>query len=132
VYELLEHTADIGATFEAADPADLYQSAVDMLRQVLVGHSPVRGDRRMEVEVPAGVDEPGERFFRFVRELVYRFDVERFVPLEVVSMDPPTVLGDTFDPLRHQFQHEVKAVTRHMFSYACRADGCHASLVLDL
>jgi SHS2 domain-containing protein len=130
MYELMEHTADVKAAFRATDLTDLYASAVDMLRDLLVGASVVRSSRR--VVVPPEGDDPGERFFRFVRELVYLCDADGFIPGGLVSMAPPTVAGETFDPARHVFHHAVKAVTRHDWAFACAEDGCTAQMVLDL
>ena len=95
VYELLEHTADVKVRLWAPDLAGLYASAVEMMRGVLVGESP--GEGRAAVELAPEVDDAGERFFRFVRELVYLHDVERFVPSCLTGMDPPTVAGEAFD-----------------------------------
>lgn len=129
-YELAEHTADIKVRLWAADGAGLYAGAVAMLREVLVGASPVSGDRLVSV-APEG-DDPAERFFRFVRELVYLYDVERFVPGRLVAMDPPTVCGQSYDAALHAFEHAPKAVTRHGFVFDCGQGGCRAEMVLDL
>jgi SHS2 domain-containing protein len=77
----LPHTADLRAGVSGSDLASLYQSAADLVREVLVGGSAVAAgeERRLVVE---GADE-AERFFRFVRELLYLYDCEGFLPVRV-------------------------------------------------
>ena len=131
MYDLVDHTADIKVVIRSSDLAGLYASAVAMMREVLVGRSSVRDERT--VTVPPDGDDPGERFYRFVRELVYLADTDHFVPHRLVTMDPPTVLGDTFDAHRHTFEHAPKAVTRHQYVFAFDdTEGCRAEMVLDL
>lgn len=130
MYELLEHTADVRVRLWAPDLAGLYAAAVEMMRHVLVGRS--RVEERTVVELAVGGDDPGERFFRFVRELVYLHDVDRFVPCGLAGMDPLAVRGEAYDPVRHTFEHAPKAVTRHGFAFEAGEGGCRAELVMDL
>jgi SHS2 domain-containing protein len=130
-YRLLPHTADLRAEVRGADLGSLYGAAAALVRAVLVGDSAVqaRETRRLDV---AGADE-AERFFRFVRELVYLFDAEGFLPAEVRSVEPPVVAGEPFAAERHVGYHQLKAVTRHGYRFLRRPDGGYeAELVFDL
>jgi len=132
-YELLAHTADIKVALRAPDLAGLYQAAADMVREVLVGSSAV-AEEVLLVIPPEGA-APSEAFFRFVRELFYLYDVERFLPSRVVGLSPPTVAGEAFDPERHVPQRQVKAVTRHQYDFRGGRGGrggYTAEMVLDL
>lgn len=130
-YRLLPHTADLRAVIEAPDRAGLYQAAVDLVREVVAGDSPVGGGEERAIE-PAGGDER-ERFFRFVRELVYLYDAEGFLP-RAVSADggPLRVHGERFDPRRHHSERQLKAVTRHGLRLEEDGGGLRAELVFDL
>ena len=129
-YAILPHTADIKATLSSRDLKGLHQSAVDLIREVLVGASDVA---ETEVRtVPLEGPEPGEQFYRFVRELLYLYDVERFIPARVTAMDPPTVSGEILDPRRHVYEHQVKAVTRHQYAFRRRAEGYRVEILFDL
>lgn len=135
-YRLLPHTADLRAELEAPDAAGLYQAAADLVREVVAGDSPVEPREERAIELPAAGDDR-ERFFRFVRELVYLYDAEGFLPAEVELGDPPRVLGERFDPERHHSERQVKAVTRHGFRFEAVAAGTgdgrlRAELVFDL
>lgn len=129
-YRLLPHTADLRVAIEAPDLPGLYQAAVDMVRAVLVGASPVApaAERTLALAAP----DDAERFFRFVRELLYLYDVEGFLPASVILSEPLRVWGEAYDPDRHLSEHQVKAVTRHGYVFRIEPDGIYAELVLDL
>ena len=98
MHRLLAHTADLRAELEAADFDALCAEAVALVREILVGESPVlpRAERFVKLE---GTEE-GERFFRFVRELVYLADAEGFLPASCACSDGGfRVAGEPFDPL---------------------------------
>jgi SHS2 domain-containing protein len=104
---------------------------VALVRETLVGGSSVaaREERRF---ARAGEDE-AERFFRFVRELVYLFDAEGFVPAAARLEGGDTVVsGERFDPQRHVFERQIKALTRHRFRFERTPAGLRAELVFDL
>lgn len=127
----LAHTADLRAELSAPDLAALHAEATALVREILVGASPVEPRRELRF-VPEGADE-AERFFRFVRELVYRADAERFLPaatrLEGVAV---VVAGEAFDDARHRAERQIKAVTRHRYRFERAAAGLRAELVFDL
>ena len=127
---LLAHTADLRAELSAPDTDALYAEAVALVRELLVGASPVadREERRLE---PGGEDE-AERFFRFVRELVYLADAESFLPAAVRIDGGISLRGERFDPARHVAERQIKALTRHHFAYRRGPAGVVAELVFDL
>ncbi|MDX1645295.1 MAG: archease [Thermoanaerobaculia bacterium] len=129
-FRLLDHTADVRAEVEAPDTEALYQSAVDLVRHLVVGDSPV--EERQERQLEIGGDDAEERFFRFVRELVYQVDSERFLPRSVHLGPPLRVEGERFDAERHEAERQLKAVTRHGYRLESGDDGLRAELVFDL
>jgi len=130
VYRLLPHTADLRAVVEAPDRAGLYQAAADLVREVVAGDSPVECGEEREIALD-GLDER-ERFFRFVRELIYLYDAEGFLPREVSADGPLRVRGERFDPRRHHSERQLKAVTRHGLRLDEDGGGLRAELVFDL
>jgi SHS2 domain-containing protein len=82
-YRYLAHTADLRAALDGTDLASLYQSAADLVHEILVGSSVVASgeERCLAVE---GADD-GERFFRFVRGLLFLYDSECFLPARVAG-----------------------------------------------
>ena len=130
-FELLPHTADLKAVTLAPDLAGLYGAAVDLVREILVGDSPV--EEREVRDIPCEAGELSETYFRFVRELLYAFDAEGFLPARAELGDPVRVRGERFDPDRHRVERQVKAVTRHGFRMVREPEGgWRAELVFDL
>lgn len=129
-YRILPHTADWRAELEAESLEGLYQSAVDFVRETVVGNSPVEAREVRTVE-PSGEDDE-ERFFRFVRELVFLYDAEGFLPARVELRSPIVLLGDCYEPMRHASERPVKAVTRHGYLFEHTPEGYVAELILDL
>lgn len=131
VHRLLAHTADLRAELAAPDFAALCEEAVALVRELLVGASPVAPRQRRRVEL-AG-DDDAERFFRFVRELVYLADAERFLPAACApDGGAVAVEGEPFDPARHRAERQIKALTRHRYRYERDAAGVRAELLFDL
>ncbi|MFQ5459766.1 MAG: archease [Anaerolineae bacterium] len=127
-YRLLDHTADLRAEVTAPSEDGLYQAGVDLVRGILVGDSAVRASESRRMELAAG--EAAERFFCFLRELVYMYDAESF--LAAVAADGGRkVIGETFDPGRHRSFHQLKAVTRHGFQFDGRPGCWRAEVVFD-
>jgi SHS2 domain-containing protein len=131
VHRLLAHTADLRAELAAADFPALCAEAAVLVREILVGESPVESKEVRRVTFEG--EEEGERFFRFVRELVYLADSESFLPAGLhVRGDVASISGETFDPSRHVAERQVKAVTRHQFHCERGGQGWRAGLVFDL
>jgi SHS2 domain-containing protein len=128
-WTLLPHTADLRLALRARTLTELYAVAAAAFRQLLVGSSPVQAIEERQLDLPAA--EP-ERFFRFVRELLYLYDAEGFLPAEVVAGPVPRVRGERFDPQRHVAERQVKALTRHGFDLRHDAAGYRAELLLDV
>jgi SHS2 domain-containing protein len=132
-YQLLEHTADVRVLIRARDRRELYQSAVDLVRELEIAAGQVRSSLRRVMPGPG--DDEAEDFFRFVRELLFLFDVEGFIPMRVDlarSRQAPVVLGDTFDPQRHEGNLYLKAVTRHHYRFEHGRGGFEVELVFDV
>jgi SHS2 domain-containing protein len=128
---LLAHTADLRAELAAPDLAGLYSEAAALVRETVVGESAVAAleERRVRLE---GEDE-AERFFRFVRELVYLYDTGTFLPASVrLTGGEAVVAGERFDVRRHVAERQVKALTRHRFRFERSPAGFGAELVFDL
>jgi SHS2 domain-containing protein len=131
MHRLLAHTADVRAEISAADFGELCAEAAGLVRELLVGASPVEPRARRRVEL-AGADD-AERFFRFVRELVYLADTDGFLPAGCALRDGAVeVAGEPFDAARHRAERQIKAVTRHQYLFERAGEGLRAELIFDL
>ena len=126
-YRFVPHTADVAAELRAESEVGLYQAGVDALRELLVGTSPVRSLDERPIAV-RGAD-PTERLVRFLGDVLYLYDTERFVTQRAL---PLGVSGEPFDPARHHALREVKAVTYHGAAVLPDGDGYRATIVFDV
>lgn len=114
----------------------LYADATDLVRELVVGQSEVAASDVRQVAV-AGADG-AETFLAFLRELLFVFETEGFVParFEAERTDERGVRGrlhgERFDPARHEAQPEVKAVTRHGLALERADAGWRAQVVFDV
>lgn len=136
-WEFREHTADLRVAFRVSTLEQLFADAVRLIRQLVAGDAAPGGPReRHKVELVAA--DPAELLFGFLRELLFLFETRRFVPvsLDLHRLEPTgvtaTVVGEAFDPGRHEAQPEVKAVTRHGLFVVERDGRWEAEVVFDL
>jgi SHS2 domain-containing protein len=129
-FTLLPHTADLRVAIGAPSLEELYTAAAATVRHLLVGGSPVAETEEREIE--PGSSELAERFFRFVRELLFLYECEGFVPSRVLPGSPLRVAGERFDPRRHRVERQIKAVTRHGFALGHDAGGYRAEILFDV
>jgi SHS2 domain-containing protein len=130
MHRLLPHTADLAAELDAPNLDSLCGEAVSLVRELLVGESVV--EARARRFVPFDGTDDAERFFRFVRELIYLADAEGFLPAGcAVSPAGVELVGERYDPNRHLAERQIKALTRHQYRFE-RDGGVRAEVVFDL
>jgi len=117
MYELFEHTADLGLRIRAADLNTLFAEAGECLfTAILEDITTVEPDVAISIEV-MGTDRE-LLLFDWLRELLLKFEedhlVFRYFQVEVREDGlTGTAWGEAVDPTRHQLAHEVKAITYH-------------------
>lgn len=128
---LLAHTADLRAEVMAPDFGGLCAEAVALVRELLVGDSPVEPRQHRAVALIG--ESEAERFFRFVRELVYLADAEGFLPAGCsAERQVIRVSGEPFDASRHVAERQIKALTRHHYRFERTPHGVRSELLFDL
>lgn len=136
MYELFEHTADLGLRARAADLNTLFAEAATCLFSAVVDDlSTVRPDAAVSIEVTGNDRE--YLLFDWLKELLYRFDAGHMVfrRFEVRVRDDglsATAWGEPFDPDRHELGHEVKAITYHELKVEPTDDGWLAEVIVDI
>lgn len=138
MYETFDHTADLGLRIAAPDLPTLFSEAARALTSVLVDDpGAVRPTVEIALHVPGSAAAADYLLFDWLTELLYRFDTERFLAAEThVALDEEglsaTVRGETFDPDRHRWLHEVKAVTYHGLAVRATPQGWEAEVIVDI
>ena len=135
-YEELDHTADLRLKVFGRDTRELFANAVFALFDRMVELGGVKSAKSHRVEA-AGADA-AETLVSFLGELLYHYNVERFVCRECEIEDlsdtrvRAVVRGEVFDPSRHRAKHEIKAVTFHDVRIERTGEGLEVVLTFDV
>ncbi len=136
MYEIFEHTADLGLRIRADDLRGLFEEAARALFSVIVENFE---DVRPVDELALKVE--GTRHDDLLRdwlgELLYAFHTEHVLLVDFsVRLDhsglTATARGETVDPDRHQIDAEIKAVTYHGLKVQQDAGGWLAEVIVDI
>jgi SHS2 domain-containing protein len=136
MYELFEHTADLGLRVQANTLDELLVEAARGLLAMLVANTQdVRPVQTKNVTIDE--TEPAYLLFDWLSELLYAFDSDRLL-LSEFSLKlhdhrlTATCRGEPMDASRHQMEHEVKAITYHALRVEQTAAGWQAEVIVDI
>ena len=136
MYEMFEHTADLGLRVRAADLDTLFAEAAEALFAAIVeGPGTVVASQRVDVRLPP--DDREYLLFDWLKALLYHFDADHllFSRFEVRLADgglTGKAWGEPLDRSRHELSHEVKAITYHGLKVEQTADGWLAEVIVDI
>lgn len=135
-YRTIDHTGDTGITVEAASLEELFAEAARGFTDILTDVSAVSAKEERVIEV-AGADRE-QLLVRFLSELLFLFDTERFLCAEtrVEQLTEKTcrarIRGENLDPQKHPTKTAVKAVTYHGLRVRETDAGYTATVIFDL
>ena len=136
MYEVFEHTADLGLRVHAATREELYVDAARGLFSVVVANpAAVRIVDNRTIEIEGTQDD--YLLFDWLNELLYLFDTQRLllvqfsVRLHELGLTA-TCAGEPIDPARHIMEHEVKAITYHGLKVEAVDGGWLAEVIVDI
>jgi SHS2 domain-containing protein len=132
-YHFFDHGADIGILFSGEDLEALLRNGARALMSLIVEREGTGTGVTKTVTLETGEDLP----VRFLNELLYLFDVERFITedltLDVAGNRARLILrGATFEQGRDRIKGEVKAATYHGFTVQQEGARLNARVVLDV
>jgi SHS2 domain-containing protein len=136
MHELFEHTADLGLRATAPDLNALFAEMGACLVVAMVD-DPAAVRPAQEVRIELTGDDREFLLFDWLKELLLRFETDRvlFATFDVNVTDSgltATARGEPYDPPRHVFAHEVKAITYHELKVEQTADGWLAEVIVDI
>ncbi len=120
LYEILDHTADVGLRVRGRHLAEVFEKAALGFYDLMVSLKAVEAEAVRHVNVEA--ESLDELLVQWLSELLYLFELDGFLGKKVhVVVDPQwkltaVVQGDFFDPKRHELKLLYKAVTYHKAS----------------
>ena len=136
MYEVFEHTADLGLRVRAASLEQLFADAGAALLSVLVANpEAVRGVQEKTYRIAGR--ERDYLLFDWLTELLFTFETEhrllsQFAIRLVDDGLEATCRGEPIDRERHELEHEVKAITYHGLKVEPAGDGWLAEVIVDI
>jgi SHS2 domain-containing protein len=136
MYEIFEHTADLGIRLRADDLNALFAEAGRALFSVIVGN--LREVRPVEtIQFEINGQETDFLLLDWLCELLFTFEQRRLLLSEFwVNIQEQglaaTARGEAVDLARHRLEHEVKAITYHGLRVDRVASGWMAEVILDI
>lgn len=136
MYEVFEHTADLGLRIVAADLESLYRDAARGLFSLIVTNlDDVQSVEEVSFAIPG--HERDLLLFDWLSELLYTFETRRLLFAEfTVGLNDAglqaTARGESLDASRHMLANEVKAVTYHGLKVEKTDCGWCAELIVDI
>lgn len=136
MYEVFEHTADLGLRIRAGSPETLLVEAARGLMSVLIANpEDIRAVQSETIFVPG--NELDYLLFDWLSELLYLFSTRRLIfhDYDVELTDEglkARCRGETLDLERHRAEHEVKAITYHEFKVEQLGQIWQAEIIVDI
>lgn len=136
MFEVFEHTADLGLRAEAAGKEQLFVEAARGISSLLVANlDAVRGVQHKQLRVEGEQDD--YLLFDWLNELLYLFETEHLVCSAFeVAFEPAGLVaecrGEPWDAQRHGTGHEVKAITYHGLRVWQAGGHWHGEVIVDI
>ncbi len=136
MYELFEHTADLGLRVQADSLEELFVDAARGILAMLVADPAAIRPLTMKT-ISLSADEPTYLLFDWLSELLYAFEAEKLLLSHIeLRIDgdklTATCRGEPMDVSRHRMEHEVKAITYHGLRLEKNAAGWFAEVIVDI
>jgi SHS2 domain-containing protein len=136
MFELFEHTADLGLRVHADSLEALFTDAARGLLAMFVANPEAVQPLKTKT-ITLTADEPSYLLFDWLSELLYAFETEKLLLAEFdlqihENQLSATCRGESMDSTRHDMDHEVKAITYHALKLEQAPDGWHAEVIVDI
>lgn len=136
VFEILEHTADIGLRAWGATLQEAFENAATALSAIVVELDDI--DPRIAYPIAASGDDDQSLLVNWLDEALYYLDARRIVlrRFRIEHFGDGRVAGQAWgeprDPLKHRPKVIVKGVTYHQLKIEQRPDGWQVQVFLDI
>ncbi|NDC22935.1 MAG: archease [Proteobacteria bacterium] len=138
-YQSLDHKADMGFHLQAPSLERLYIDSALALTDLSVKLERINSIDKHDVLVEA--DSKESLLIKWLNEVLFLFERHKFLPKRIVftrfdgKSIKATLIGETYDPIRHGHVSEVKAVTHHQLEMGTLPNGennFYAKVFLDV
>jgi len=136
MYELFEHTADLGLRVRADSLEGLFVDAARGLLAMLVA-DPESVRPVISKTISLSADDTTYLLFDWLSELLFAFETDKLLLADFElsiegSQLEATCRGETMDLSRHRMEHEVKAITYHGLHLDQTASDWFAEIIVDI
>jgi SHS2 domain-containing protein len=136
VFEILEHTADIGLRAWGATLQEAFENAATALSAIVVELDDI--EPRIAYPIAASGDDDQSLLVNWLNEALYYLDARRIVlrRFRIEHFGDGRVAGQAWgeprDPVKHRPKVIVKGVTYHQLKIEQRAEGWTVEVFLDI
>jgi len=136
VFEILEHTADIGLRAWGATLQEAFENAATALSAIVVELDDIQP--RIAYPIAASGDDDQSLLVNWLNEALYYLDARRIVlrRFRIEHFGDGRVAGQAWgeprDPVKHRPKVIVKGVTYHQLKIDQRPDGWQVQVFLDI
>lgn len=138
MYELIDHTADIGIRVQGSSLKDLFIKTAEALFDISIS-SKRPSIPAIDVPIAIEADSVDQLLVRWLQELLYIFETRHLVLVNfwIDEIDERHLLGlakgNKFDSTRHSQKIDIKAVTYHQLEVVKDEDGkWYAKVIFDI
>ncbi len=134
--ETFDHTSDMGLRASADSLGELFEAMGEGLADLICPRRKVSASQRREIRLQA--EDVEALAVDFLSKILNTVQTDRFAVAAVrvgeISQTAVAgeIAGEPFDPGRHEFQTEVKAVTYHLLRIARQDQRWTAQVILDV
>ena len=136
MFEILEHTADIGLRAWGATLQEAFENAATALSAIVVELDDI--EPRIAYPIAASGDDDQSLLVNWLDETLYYLDARRIVlrRFRIEHFGDGRVAGQAWgeprDPVKHRPKVIVKGVTYHQLKIEQRPDGWQVQVFLDI
>lgn len=136
MFELFEHTADLGLRVRGRTLEELFvEAARGLLAMLVADPTEVRAEATKTITLTA--DDLSYLLFDWLTELLYAFETDKLLLSTFdLKIEGKSLIaacrGEPMDETRHRMEHEVKAVTYHGLRVEQTATGWEAEVIVDI
>lgn len=139
IYELIEHTADIGVRIRAKDLKGLFQNAARAMFDIIAEKRPQTKDRRPQTKkiyLKQKADDLEELFVNWLNELLSLSAAKEliFFDFKIDKLDERNIEAQAFgySIANYKLNTEIKAATYHQLKIKEDKNGWEAELIFDV
>jgi SHS2 domain-containing protein len=136
MFQLLEHTSDVGILARGPTREEALIAASQGLVSILVDPAPFRPLEERYFKAPGR--DASAQIINWLNEILFFFDTDGivFIDFEIDSWTATEIVGrargERFDIDRHEFRTAVKAATYHQFESHQTSDGWEIRVFVDV